>query len=254
MSSHTWTPDALSFESHSYQGHCWRLVEAQHIVSTLKLVESLDDQSLIEDLIEETKPPVPIECRHLHYLLSTPFRYATYPHGSRFRRAGNTLGVYYAAEHSETAVTELAFYRLLFFAESPGTPWPTNPSEYTAFSAAVRTDKLLDLTIPPLARDKVLWTALTDYTATRDIAENARAASIEIIRYQSVRDMQARANLAVLTCRAFVDPQPVDKQTWHIYLSSSGIQAVCEFPKHRVEFGKDSFTADPRLASFDWNR
>ena len=44
----------------------------------------------------------------------------------------------------------MAFYRLLFFAESPLTPWPANPSEYTGFSAAVRTACALDLTRPDL--------------------------------------------------------------------------------------------------------
>ncbi len=69
-----------------------------------------------ERLIEETKPEIPDERRHLDYLLATPFRYGpVYPHGSRFRRAGKTSGVFYAAEKVETAVAELAFYRLLFF-------------------------------------------------------------------------------------------------------------------------------------------
>ena len=41
----------------------------------MKLVDTLAEQALLEDLIESSKPPVPVECRHLHYLLSTPFRY-----------------------------------------------------------------------------------------------------------------------------------------------------------------------------------
>ena len=149
MSSPTWTPAALKSELRPYERRVWRLVEAQHHVSTLKLVDSLAEQSALENLIEKAKPPVPVECRGLHYLLSTPFRYdAPYPVGSRFRRAGRTAGVFYAAEAPETAVAEMAFYRLLFFAESPLTPWPVNPSEYTAFSAAVRTERALDLTRP----------------------------------------------------------------------------------------------------------
>ena len=45
---------------------CWRLVEAQHHVSTLKLVDSVAQQEVLEDLIETTKPPLPPECRDLH--------------------------------------------------------------------------------------------------------------------------------------------------------------------------------------------
>ena len=105
MSSRTWTLAALSSERRALSGTCWRVVEAQHKVSTLKLVDRLDEQALLENLIEETKPPVPPECDGLHYLLATPFRYGSpYPRGSRFRRAGWTPGVYYASATTATAI------------------------------------------------------------------------------------------------------------------------------------------------------
>ena len=186
MSSPTWTPAALSSEAVPLAKKCWRLVEAQHVVSTLKLVDTLDEQALLENLIEETKPQIPVECRHLHYLLATPFRYGSvYPHGSRFRRAGRTPGVYYAAETMATAVAEMAFYRLLFFAESPETPWPTDAAEYTAFAATVATGRAIDLTRPPLDRDEASWTHRTDYEACQALAERAREAGLEAIRYRS---------------------------------------------------------------------
>jgi hypothetical protein len=151
-----------------YENRVWRLVEAQHHVSTLKLVNRLAEQSVLEDLIEKAKPPVPVECRGLHYLLSTPFRYdAPYPIGSRFRRAGRTAGVFYAAEAPETAVAEMAFYRLLFLTESPLTPWPVNPFEMTAFSAAIRTERALDLTLAPLAAASILWRDPVEYAPVR---------------------------------------------------------------------------------------
>jgi hypothetical protein len=255
MPSRTWTPDALSSEARAYRGQCWRLVEAQHRVSTLKLVDTLDEQTLLENLIEETKPPIPPECRHLDYLFSTPFRYgAPYPRGSRFRRAGRTLGVYYAAEEPHTAIAEMAFHRLLFFAESPGTPWPSDPGEYTAFAAAVATERCIDLTAAPLNEDRARWTHLTDYAATQNLADAARTAAVEIVRYHSVRDPQAGANLALLTCHAFAEPRPTERQTWRIRLSASGIQAICEFPDTRIGFDRSTFSADPRIAAFNWTR
>jgi RES domain-containing protein len=255
MLSSTWTPDALSREARAYAGSCWRLVEAQHRVSTLKLVDSLEEQDLLEGLIEETKPSVPPECRHLDYLLSTPFRYGTaYPNGSRFRRAGRTPGVYYAAERPETAVAEMAFYRLLFFAESPETPWPRDPGEYTAFAAAIRSKRAIDLTAPPLASNRSAWTHVTDYAACQDLADASREAGVEIIRYESVRDPDRGRNVALLTCRAFEKPRPARRQTWRIRLSPSGVQAICEFPDIRIEFGRDAFAADPRIVAFSWDR
>src|SRR5262249_46472187 len=147
MSSSTWTPAALSSDARELAGACWRMVEAQHHVSTLKLVDSVDEQAVLEELIEATKPPLPPECSDLPYLLSTPFRYGSvYPAGSRFRRAGLTEGVFYASATQQTAVAEMAFHRLLFFAESPATPWPVNAAEYTVFSVKYATRKAIDLT------------------------------------------------------------------------------------------------------------
>jgi RES domain len=254
MSSPTWTPAALKSELRPYEERpVWRLVEAQHHVSTLKLVDSLAEQSALENLIEKAKPPLPVECRGLHYLLSTPFRYdAPYPIGSRFRRAGRTAGVFYAAEASETAVAEMAFYRLLFFAESPLTPWPVNPSEYTAFSAAVRTERALDLTQAPLA--SILWRDPVEYGPCQALADMGRASGAEALRYQSVRDPLARAAVAVLTCTAFAKPEPLDRQTWKIGVGATGAHAICEFPPARLEFDREAFAADPRLDAMIWSR
>jgi hypothetical protein len=79
----------------------------------LKLVETLAEQALLEQVLEETKPPLPPECRHLHYLLFAPFRYRPYPQGSRFRRAGLTPGVWYGSDRPGTAAAEMVFYRFL---------------------------------------------------------------------------------------------------------------------------------------------
>ena len=43
-------------------------------------------------------------------------------------------------------------------------------------------------------------------------------------------------------------------QTWRIYLRSSGIQAICEFPDIRISFAKHVFAEDPRIAGINWDR
>ena len=255
MSSSTWTPAALSSDARSRAGICWRLVEAQHHVSTLKLVDSVAEQELLEELIETTKPPLPPECRELHYLLSTPFRYgAVYPAGSRFRRAGMSEGVFYASQAPPTALAEMIFHRLLFFADSPATPWPSNPAECTAFSARYATRKSIDLTRRKYAAERARWMHLTDYSHCQAFADAARAATIEVIRYASVRDPGEGINLALLSCRAFASPVPVDLQTWRIRLSEAGAQAICEAPRSGVTVDRRAFAADPRIARLRWVR
>lgn len=249
MSLPIWTPAALSSEAGAISGRYWRLVESQHQVSTLKLVDTLEEQALLENLLEESKPVLPPECAGLDYLLTTPFRYgAIYPHGSRFRRAGRTLGVFYASEQVETSLAEMSFYRLLFFRDSPDTPLPTNAAEYTAFAAAIETKAAIDLTRPPLDRDLRQWTDPVNYEACQSLAEAARAGGIEAILYRSVRDPQGGRNIALLTARAFAAREPVERQTWRIRLSRAGVQALCEFPRRRIGFERKDFGGDPRLA------
>ena len=161
-----------------------------------------------------------------------------------------TEGVFYAAETPHAAVAEMAFYRLLFFAESPDTPWPTNPAQYTAFSAEYKTKKAIDLTKGKYQDDRAKWAHPTDYSHCQTLADAARAAKIEIIRYESVRDPAHGVNLALLSCRTFVSQKPIDLQTWHIRLSEAGAHAICEAPKIGITFDHKAFAVDLESPSY----
>lgn len=254
MSFNTWTQDALASSAVALRGRYWRVVDAQSRVALMKLTDTAEEQTALDNLIEETRAKVPEECRHLGYWLLSPFRTVPYPFDSRFRRAGSPDGVFYASESNETAVAEATFHRLLFYAESPGTPWPANPGTYTAFAAEIATAKAIDLMRPPLVGDRALWTHRTEYAACLDLADAARAAALEAIRYESVRDPQARANIAVLACRAFAANDAVDRQTWHLHFSGGGVRAACDAPGRTISFARDAFAADPRIASMRWER
>ena len=225
------------------------------MVSTLKLVDTLAEQQLLEELLEASKPPVPPDCRHLHYLLATPFRYgAAYPRGSRFRRAGLTPGVFYASHTPPTAIAEMAFHRLLFFAESPQTPWPVNAGEQTAFAVQFRTRAALDLTRAPFDRDAARWSHPTNYAACQDLADAARAAGVQVIRYQAARDPVDGINFALLSCAAFRSREPVERQTWRLQLGPAGAWAICDAPPTRLSFDRERFATDPRIAALRWDR
>ncbi len=251
MSSHTWTPDALSSEFHAYDGRCWRLVESQHIASTMKLVDSVDEQKLLEDLIDATKPPISDSLKNYRYLLFTPFRYSPPPpKGSRFRRAGQVDGVFYGSERVETAVAEMGFFRVLFFAESPETTLPSNPAEYRAFTADISSDKAIDLTHSPFSMNAAAWTATNTYVECQALADNARAAGAEVIRYQSVRCPDGGANLAVLSEAAFASTHESNQQSWKIHVTRTSVFAICECPIKRLEFSIEDFANDDRIASW----
>ncbi|MEA3158569.1 MAG: hypothetical protein QOD95_117, partial [Gammaproteobacteria bacterium] len=84
MSSSILTPHAVASEAGRATRRLWRAVEAQHIASTLRLVANIEEQLVLERVLEKSKPAVPDDAADLHYLLATPFRYAS-PIGSRFR-------------------------------------------------------------------------------------------------------------------------------------------------------------------------
>lgn len=220
----------------------------------MKLTDTLEEQDILERIVEETKPPIPAGCEKLDFLLMTPFRYsATNPYGTRFRRPHAAQGVFYAAEHSTTAIAEMAFYRLLFFAESPETPWPQNPGEYTAFAAEFRSERALDLTISPFAGQSALYDP-SDYSFSQKAADRAREAGIDILKYTSVRDPNGKSNLAILNPESFTRGDVVDRQSWKIHLDANGARAVCESPHFSLAFDREAFAEDPRMKGLIWDR
>ena len=248
MSSTIWTRAELLASSLTVEAVVWRAVEAQHRVSTMKLVDSLAEQAALERVLEETKPPVPRDCAHLHYLLFSPFRYARgNPHASRFRRAHAFEGVFYASASPEIAISEIVFYRFLFYAESPDTPLPGNAAEYTVFAVQLRADPALDLTRPPMSAHLSIWTKPDDYAPCQALADDARKEKIEAICYPSVRDLQRRLNYAVLTPHAFVQSQPIAQQSWRILLRTESALAKCEAPDTGITFPKRDFDVGSRL-------
>jgi hypothetical protein len=208
----TWTPRALASETRLYAHDLWRVVEAQYIASTMRLADSLEEQLVLESILEESKPAFPAGTEKLHYLLATPFRYR--PHiGSRFRAAFDA-GVWYGAEELRTALAEKSYWQLRFLLDSPELQ-QLNPVPHTAFTAAVRA-AAVDLMRPPLVRDRRMWTDRTSYAATQRFAAVAREADVQAIRYESVRDLEHGARVALLTPAAFARRAPQRQQTWFI--------------------------------------
>lgn len=219
-----WTATALASEARAAKGVIWRVVEDQHRASTRKLVDTVEEHDLIENLLDRDKPPYPPEMDELHYLLKTPFRYhPPPPFGSRFRRPLSDAGVFYASEDIRTALAELAHWRLKFFRDAPDSALPRHEERLTVFSARYATNRQLDLTRAPFDKDRKRWTRRDDYSETQALAERAREAGIAVIRYESVRDVEHGANVALLTPGAFVGRRPLAQQTWYLYLAATEI-------------------------------
>jgi hypothetical protein len=240
------TPRPQHFRA--YRAKLWRLVEAQHRISTNRLAANRDDQALLEELVDEVKPSLPAAARRLHYLLATPFRYG-HKSRSRFRKAGERPGIFYAAEHVETAVAETAYWRLRFYSRSPGFDPPGATVEHSAFSVAVRAERMIDLTRPPFDRDAALWSDPDDYSACQHFAADARAVAAQGIRYTSVRDPGHRANVALLDPAVFSAAVPKIEQTWHFRYEGGTLTAYAAMPsqeRHAFTFAQFGLVHDAR--------
>jgi hypothetical protein len=214
MSSSTWTPRAVGSEAADRQLSLWRAVEAQHLIATRALVDSLAEQELLETLLEQSKPPIPLAATGLDYLLYTPFRYPPALHGSRFR--GRTdPGVWYGAEAVRTCCAELGYWRWRFIMDSRGLQ-RLDGVPHTIFHA-LPSGQSIDLRAAPFARDRDLWRDANSYAATQALAHSARLAAVWMIRYESVRDPEHGGCGAVLDCRAFRRSGGVrTRQSWFL--------------------------------------
>jgi hypothetical protein len=200
-------------------------VEDQSRVSTRKLVDSDDEQLRLEELIETAKPPVPVgpEWSHLHYLLSTPFRYPPPSHGSRFRTRVQP-GVWYGSQTLDTAIAEVAYWRLRFLNDSEA----ALHSELllTAFSVGLRTSHGADLTAEPFAAFEAQISSKTSYTDSQALGADISDADVEMCSSRSARDPQKGVNVAVFSPTAFTRKSLSDasRETWHCYATPTVIE------------------------------
>lgn len=229
---------------------CWRLVEAQNQLSTRKLVSDLEEYDLLEHELEATKPPIPKECIGLDFLLFSPFRYEPYPKASRFRDTGISPGVYYAAEDPITAVYEMVFYSLKTFSAAPDAGLPSVLLEKSAITVGIETASHLDLTTPPYVEHSEGWTNPKDYSACIGLAHVAVKNNVGVIRYESVRDPNKRANLAIFDPLAFCSKTPKQEGTWRVYFDRKKVTLICENPKKKFDIDIKHFYGDEDIKNF----
>jgi hypothetical protein len=164
----------------------------------MPLVDTLEEQAVLEAVLDAGKPVVPLDARHLHYLIYTPFRYPPAAEGSRFR-GPQDIGVFYGAEAIRTACAELGFWRWRFLQDSPALP-RIDARAQTLFQVSVKTDGVA-LDTPPFVDDGARWTDPNQHDECQAFGRTAREAAIGLIRYTSARDPVHGACAAILTPR-----------------------------------------------------
>ncbi len=246
MSSSIWTRCAGDSEIRELRLDPWRAVEAQHQLSTRKLVSSADEQILLEDLIERAKPPMRGGGR-LHYLLTTPFRYPPLRHGSRFATR-HERGVWYGSDSRDTAFAEAAYYRFVF-REGTHAELGVISTPLTIFRAKARSAYGVDLAAPPFHAHRRAIASPTRYDAAQALGAAMRAAGVELFRYPSARDPNGGTNVGAFTPDVFGRAKPRELQTWQCVSTPDVVELAKRdyFGRELLTFARDQFLVDGKL-------
>ncbi|HEY2903482.1 MAG TPA: RES family NAD+ phosphorylase [Polyangia bacterium] len=209
----------------SFAATAWRVVEAQHQVSTRKLVDTLEEQQLLEQIVDQVKPSLPPEPAFagLHYLLSTPFRHPPLLRGTRFGSAAER-SLWYGALRVETSLAEKAYYQLLF-AQGTAAAFDHLTCDWTAFSAAVATERAVDLTAPAFAAFARPLNSPVSYAATQKLGRQMRASGVIAFVFTSAR-CPSHGKAIGLFSPAFAAKKPGAFQTWKCIVTTTGCEVV----------------------------
>ncbi|HXV76481.1 MAG TPA: RES family NAD+ phosphorylase [Candidatus Polarisedimenticolaceae bacterium] len=249
MSSSIWTRCGEKANLRRLGGRVWRVVEAQHVTATRKLVDTLEQQETLERLIDGSKPAAPTRAgaRPLHYLLFTPFRYPPLGHGSRFgSRADPSL--WYGSSRPRTAFAECAYYRLLFL-EGTTADLGSVAVDLSLFDVTIATRRGVDLTRPPFDAHRAAIASPTDYAGSRSLGRAMREAGVEAFRYPSARDARGGVNVALFTPAPFAGGNPGAPETWHSVTSRRRVEFVKKdvFERRSFVFAREEFEVAGRL-------
>lgn len=223
-----------------------RVVESQETVATLMLVDNRDEQQVLEELLEGSKPPIAADLRDLHYLLAAPFRYPPLAHGSRFG-ARHERGIFYGSTRVETALGECAFYRLLFLA-GLSTPFTEDViTRHTAFSVELHAGRGLDLCAAAFTPARAWLRSPVDYRATQAFGSAMRANGVEAFLYLCARLQGDQAvNIGAFTPVALQN-RIDDAVAWVCISNAAEIRWVDTFNRQSVAFPSSLFLVEGRL-------
>ena len=255
MSLDIWTQCAGPNRVAPIACRAWRVVEAQHKVMTRRLVDDLEEQILLEQIVDDVKPPRPPgpQFEGLHFLLFTPFRHPPLKGGSRFG-APTERGLWYGAKLLETCLAEKAYYQILF-AAGTSAQLKNLSCLWSAYQAEIKASRGIDFTAPPFAAFQAEISSPTSYAVSQRLGKQMRAAAIEACVYQSARCRKQGDAIALIE-PAFGSHSPLRaSQTWVCSLTGDGCQvspanvaASVVFEFKRSDFEVDGVLPQPCMA------
>lgn len=244
--SELWTQCRLQEAVRPIEGVLFRIVESQEQVATNSLVDSLEEQSVLEEMLERVKPPVRAGSERLHYLLMTPFRYPPLKHGSRFGRR-HEPSLFYGSLSANTALAECAYYRLLFW-HGMATPPPKRiQTRHTLFQARYAAAQGLQLQHTPCEAHRETLAHPADYSHTQALGSAMREAGIEAFEFPSARDPDGGENVALFGPSGLASEAPTLTEALWCQVNGGSVTFLNVSENRTAVFKAEHFYHDGRL-------
>lgn len=226
-----------------------RIVESQQQIATTRIVDTLEEQAILESLLEATKPPLLADSEQLHYLFSTPFRYPPLKHGSRF---GSRFypSLLYGSKTVETVLIECSYYRFLFWNGMKVPPKSKKfITEHTLFAGRYYSEQGLQLQHLPFTEHSKSLRDAANYSETQAFGLAIREAGVEAFEYSSARDSNKGVNIALFTANALIVNEPLYKSQWICSTTENNVRFVSRDDNKVYGFNINEFTSNGVLPS-----
>lgn len=241
-----WEECGLDAHIEPINGTLTRIVESQEQVATTGLVDTLEEQNLLENMLDAAKPPPRPGSERLHYLLMTPFRYPPLRHGSRFG-GRHEPSILYGSLTTDATLAEAAYYRLVFWSGMETPPASPIRSRHTLFRARYRTRRGLRLHRPPCDERRSILTDPTSYGPTQALGSAMRDAGVLAFEFLSARDPQGGINVGLFEPRALASRTPTGQEQWLCEVTGDHVTFLHPASRRIERFPAETFLVDGQL-------
>ncbi|WP_144393939.1 RES family NAD+ phosphorylase [Pleionea sediminis] len=220
----------------------YRVVESQEQVATTLITETKDEQNILEQLIEESKPKQDKELSDRHYLIKTPFRYPPLKYGSRFGSVWEP-SLFYGSQTVECALAEVAYYRFRFLCDMENSESLTKhniQSYHSSFYVNTQSDFGIQLHKQPFSDYRTELRSVLSYTVTQQIGSDMRDSGVLLFSFESARQ-EGGINGAAFHHSVIRSRSPMKLESWQCLTQQKRIVFHNAVNHQSLEFSKNSF-------------
>jgi len=228
------------------QRQVYRIVENQQQIATTHIVDTLEEQLLLEEMIEKTKPELAKNLSNRHYLMSTPFRYPPLRYGSRFGTRYQP-SLFYGSLSKETLFAESSFYRFVFWYGMQTPPKSQKlMTQHTVFSVDIKFKSGLVLQGEPFSKYKSQLRHKQKYSDTQLLGRQMREHKVVGFEFASARCDEG-VNVGLFSIDAISSKKPKLEEAWLCETRANAVVYVNPLSREKMNYQLDHYLVRGKL-------